>query len=190
MWMSSMTSDVKMPLRPSTCLLESPSSIDPPRGLEDELPLARLEAVVVPELPAAGELAERCGRLEAVHGQLAAEQLVVGRVQLRLDAVDAEAGDLAGDVDRAVVHGVAEALAGVAEDDLPAALHHEPGQQPGVAADQDGAALLVDAGPGADVTPDDEVAAAQGRAGQRPGVALDHHHAGHHVLAGRPPDPA
>ena len=61
---------------------------------------------------------------------------------------------------------------------------------PGAAADDDRAALLVDAGPGADVTTDHQVAAAEGGTGQRARVLVDHDHAGHHVLGHRPPDAA
>ena len=52
---------------------------------------------------------------------------------------------LPADVDRAVVHRVAEAGADVAADDLAAALHHEAGHRAGVAEHDDRAALLVDA---------------------------------------------
>ena len=73
------------------------------------------------------------------------------------DAVDAERLHLAAHVDRAVVHGVAEAGAHVAADDLAAALHHEAGHGAGVAHDDDRAALLIDAGAGADLAFDHEV---------------------------------
>ena len=66
-------------------------------------------------------------------------------------AVDPERLDLAGHVERAVVHGVAEAGAHVAADDLAAALHHEAGHGAGVAHHEDGAALLIDTGAGADL---------------------------------------
>src|SRR5262249_57973367 len=79
-----------------------------PRRLQDELALGRLEVVVVPELLAADELAERGRRAHPVDPQLALEQLVVVRGELRLDAGDAKGGDLAADVERAVVHRVAE----------------------------------------------------------------------------------
>ena len=42
----------------------------------------------------------------------------------------------------------------------------------------------------ADAALDDEVAAAERGARERAGVAVDHDDAGHHVLAGRPADPA
>ena len=73
-------------------------------------------------------------------------------------------GDLAADVDRAVVHRIAEVLAGVAEDDHAAALHHEAGERAGAAADDDRAALHVDADARADVALADEIAAAERRA--------------------------
>ena len=96
----------------------------------------------------------------------------------------------AADVDRAVVHRVAQPRPDVAADDLAAALHHEAGHRGGVAEHDDRAALLVDAGARADVTLDDEVAAAQGRAGKRAGVVIDHDDPRHHVLGDRPPDPS
>src|SRR6266516_2969469 len=194
--MSLMTSGVKMCDRPRTFLREGPSSMwcrssSLSRSVsQDELAFARLEVVVVPELLAADELAERGGRVKAVDAELAVEELGVAGVQLRLDAVDAERLDRAADIDGPVVHRVAEAGAGVAADDLAAALQHEAGQQAGVAADDDGAALLVDAGAGTDVAAHHQVAAAQGRARQGTGVLVDQHHAGHHVLRHRPADPA
>src|SRR5215831_4686693 len=120
-WMSLITSGVKMLLRPRTSRLPSsavliwvfaPSACRwrrrrcagrRPRRLQDELALGRLEVVVIPELLAADELAERGLRTHPVDPQLALEQLVVFRGELRLDAVDPEGGDLAADVDRAVI---------------------------------------------------------------------------------------
>src|SRR5215813_3194008 len=157
--MSLMTSGVKMLLCPSAAL--PPSSIALTwifALLQDKLAFGRLEVVVVPELAPAHELAPARGRLDAVDAQLPGQELVVRRVQLRLDAVHAERGDLAADVDRAVVHRVAQAAAHVAADDLAAALEHEAGHRAGVPAHDDRAALLVDAGPGADVAADHHVA--------------------------------
>src|SRR5579859_738549 len=188
--MSLMTSGVKMLLCPSTAL--PPSSIaltwEFAFALQDELAFGRLEVVVVPELAPAHELAPARGRLYGVDAQLPGQELVVGRGQLGLDAVHPERGDLAADVDRAVVHGVAQAAAHVAADDLPAALEHEPGHHAGVSAHDDGAALLVDAGAGAHVTADDDVAAAQCGAGQRARILVHDEDAGHHVLRHRPAD--
>src|SRR5215468_6189114 len=110
---------------------------------ENELALGRLEAVVVPELLPADELPERGLRAHPVDPQLPLEQFVVIRGELGLDAVDTEGGDLAADVDRAVVHGVAQPAAHVPADDLPAALQHEPGHRARIAAHDDRAALLV-----------------------------------------------
>src|SRR5579859_2060753 len=190
--MSLMTSGVKMLLCPSTAL--PPSSIaltwEFAFALQDELAFGRLEVVVVPELAPAHELAPARGRLYGVDAQLPGQELVVGRGQLGLDAVHPERGDLAADVDRAVVHGVAQAAAHVAADDLPAALEHEPGHHAGVSAHDDGAALLVDAGAGAHVTADHHVAAAQRGAGQRARVLVHDEDPGHHVLGHRPADPS
>src|SRR3954464_6912173 len=158
--------------------------------LEDELALGRLEVVVVVELLAAHELLQLGRVAEAVDAELALDQLCVRVGPLALDAVDPERLDLAADVERAVVHGVAEAGADVAADDLAAALHHEPGHRAGAAEHDDRPALLVDAGARADLALDDQVPAAQRRAGERAGVGLDHHDARHHVLGHRPADAA
>src|SRR5215468_10176582 len=137
-WMSLITSGVKMLLRPRTARLPSSAVLigcslrssacrwrrrrragRRPCRLQDELALGRLEVVVVPELLAADELAERGLRTHPVDPQLALEQFVVFRGELRLDAVDPEGGDLAADVNRAVIHGVAEPAAHVPADNLP-----------------------------------------------------------------------
>src|SRR5262249_5075118 len=96
-WMSLITSGVKMLLRPRTSRLPSSAVLigcslpvlaggrrrrcagRRPRRLQDELALGRLEVVVVPELLAADELAERGLRAHPVDPQLALEQFVVFR---------------------------------------------------------------------------------------------------------------
>src|SRR5438309_1315356 len=126
MWMSSITSGVKMRLWPSTLRREDVLSLAMlPPFLEDELALGGLEVVVVVELLAADELLELGWRAQAVDAELALDQLGVGVRPLARHAVDAERLDLARHVDRAVVHRVAQAGAGVAADDLATALHHE-----------------------------------------------------------------
>src|SRR5581483_10095869 len=139
--------------------------------LEHQLSLGGLEVVVVVQLLAADELLQLRRLAEAVDAELALDELRVGVRPLAGDAVDPEGGDLAGDVDRAVVHRVAEAVADVAAEDHAAALHHEAGHHARVAEDDDRAALLVDSGARADVPVHDD-------------------DAGHHVLAGRPADAA
>src|SRR6266699_927957 len=147
-WMSLITSGVNMLLRPRTALPPSSTvlicgslSVLAARWkpvaspLEDELALGWLKVVVVPELLPADEFPERGLRLHAVDPQLALQEFVVGGGQLGLDAVDAKRSDLAADVDRAVVHGVAEPAAHVPADDLAAALQHEPSHHARVAAD-------------------------------------------------------
>src|SRR6266576_1497497 len=191
-WMSLITSGVKMLLCPRAAL--PPSSIVLTlwcrlSASEDQLAFGGLQVVVVPELAPADELAERAGRLNPVDVQLPGQELVVVGGQLGLDAVHAQRGDLAADVDRAVVHRVAQAAAHVAADDLAAPLQHEPRHHARAAADEDGAALLVDAGAGADVAADHDITAAQRRARQRAGVLVDDDHARHHVLGHRPADP-
>ena len=104
--------------------------------------------------------------------------------------VDAEALRLAGDVDDAVIHGVAEILAGIAADHHAPALHHEAGEGAGAAADDDVAALHVDAGARADIALAHEVAAADRRAELGAGILLDENGAAHHVLAAGPADAA
>src|SRR3990172_9601013 len=191
MWMSLMTSGVKILECPRTFRPEGAVSSAMPvlsSALQDELALGGLEIVVVVELLAAHELLELRRRPEAVDGELPLDELGVGVRPLPRDAVDAKRLDLAADVDRAVVHGVAEAGADVAEEDLPAALHHEARHRAGRAEHDDRAALLVDPGAGADAALDDEVAAAKRRSGERARVRLDDDDAGHHVLAGRPAD--
>src|SRR5665809_11849 len=124
MWMSLMTSGVKILLRPRMVFWEGAFSSAIRSLLEDELALARLEAVVVVELLAAHEFGELGRRAQPVDAELAFDQLGVGLIPLDLDAVDAERLDLAAHVERAVVHRVAEAGADVAADDLAPALHH------------------------------------------------------------------
>src|SRR6266566_324090 len=177
-WMSLITSGVKMLLCPRTAL--------PPSSIVLTLWCRLSEDQLAP----ADELAERRGWLDPVDAQLPGEELVVVGGHLRLDAVHAQRRDLAADVDRAVVHRVAQAAAHVAADDLAAALEHEAGHHAGVPAHDDRAALLVDAGPGAHVAAHHHVAAAQRGAGQRAGVLVDDDDAGHHVLGHGPADPS
>src|SRR5690606_15066133 len=70
-WMSSMTSGVKMRLRPRAC---ADSSLDmPSTPLQDELAFVRLQVVVVPQLLAAHELAEGVGTIHPVDLELPVE---------------------------------------------------------------------------------------------------------------------
>src|SRR5919205_3133909 len=182
MWMSLMTSGVKIRLCPRIVRWEGAVSSAMGRPpLQDELALGGLEGVVVVELLAADELLQLRRVAEAVDAELALDQLGVGVGPLAGDAVDAQRLDLAGDVDRPVVHRVAEAGADVAEDDLATALHHEAGHRAGVAHDDDRAALLIDAGAGADLAFDHEVPTPKGGARQRPGIRFDDDYSRHHV---------
>src|SRR5215510_9050935 len=138
----------------------------------------RLEIVVVPQLPAGGDLLQlfhtaRGG--EAIHLQLALEPRCFEVGRLRRDRIHSKAGDFAADVDRAVVHGVAEILAGITEDHHAPALHHEAAEGTRAATDDDRAALHVDADARADIPLADEVSAAHGRTEGRARVLLDHH---------------
>src|SRR4051794_21880600 len=205
MWMSFITSGVKMRLRPRTVLLFGAVSsamcefaplvrarhASPLRvGLENQLALRRFEVVVVVELLAADELLQLRRRAELVDAELPLHELGVGIGPLAGHAADAERAHLAADVDRAVVHGIPEAVADVSADDLAAALHHEAVHRAGAAEHDDGAALLVDARARPDPPLHDEVAAAERSTCQRAGVVVDHDDAGHHVLARRPADAA
>src|SRR5579863_258082 len=121
MWMSSMTSGVKIRLWPRRVCGEgavSSAMLISRSALQDELALGGLEVVVVVELLAADELLERRRAAEAVDAELALDQLGVGVGPLARDAIDAERVHLAGDVDLAVVHRVAETGAHVAAEDL------------------------------------------------------------------------
>src|SRR5919198_3148549 len=100
-WMSLITSGVKIRLCPSTCLpLLSAMS-------EHQPPPAGFDVVVVPQLAAADELAEPVRLRQPVDAELSVDQLLVGVGELRLHTVHPERGHLAADVDRAVVHRVA-----------------------------------------------------------------------------------
>src|SRR5947209_7532368 len=129
MW--SMTSGVKIGLWPSRLRGEGAFSSGIDRLLENELALGRLELVVVVELLAADELLELRRRTEVIDAELALDQLGVGIRPLARNAVDSQRLDLARDVDRSVVHRVAQAGPDVAADDLAAALEHEAGHRAG-----------------------------------------------------------
>src|SRR5262245_27348957 len=162
-------------------------------ALQNDLLLGRLEVVVVPQLLAGhdlGEVLDPVRRLETVEPELALQPLHLEVGHLAFDRIDAEPGDLAADIDGAVIHGIAEVLAGIAQDDHAPALHHEAAERAGAPADQDGAALLVDADARADIALADQVAAADRGAEGRAGVLLDHHLAREHVLRAGPADAA
>src|SRR5919201_1057029 len=100
--------------------------------------------VVVVELLAAHELLKFRRRAEPVDPELALDELGVRVRPLPRHAVDAERLHLPADVDRPVVHRVAEPRPDLADDHLPAALHHEPGHRPRVPHHDHRPALLVD----------------------------------------------
>src|SRR5208283_1041318 len=161
--------------------------------LQDELLLGRLEIVIVPQLPAGADLLHvlrALRRLEAIQFQLALQPLHVEVGHLGRYGIDAEPINLAADINRAVVHGVAQVLAGVAEDDHASTLHHEAAERARPAAHDDRASLHVDTDARADIALADEVAAAQGGAEGRARVLLDQHRPGEHVLGARPADAA
>src|SRR6188508_624383 len=163
------------------------------RSLQHQFLFGRLEIVVVPQLLAGDDLAEGIDtdlRRDVVEAELSLEPCFVDISHGAPHRIDAEARGLAGDIDRAVIHGIAKILASVAADNHAAPLHHEAGEGAGVAADDDGATFHVDAGARADIALAHEVAAADGRAELRAGVLLDEDGAAHHVLGTRPADPA
>ena len=93
--------------------------------------------------------------------QLAREPGDVEGGHLTVYRIDTEGFDPAADIDCAVVHGVAQVLAGIAENDHAAALHHEAAKGAGAPAHDDGTAFHVDADARACVPHADEIAAAQ-----------------------------
>src|SRR5262245_9608504 len=162
-------------------------------ALQHQFLFGRLEIVVVPQLFAGDALAE--GADAALRHDLVAAELPLEPCLVEIGhggpyRIDAEARGLAGDIDCAVIHGIAKILASIAADNHAAALHHEAGEGAGVAADNDGATFHVDAGARADIALAHEVAAADGRAELRAGVLLDEDGAAHHVLSARPAEPA
>src|SRR5438105_11707638 len=187
MWMSLMTSGVKIFERPRMLRCEGAVSS---ATLEHQLPFGRLEVVVVVEHLPADELLELRRRAEPVDAELPLDQLGVAVRPLAGDAVDPERLHLAADVDRAVVHRVAEARTDVAAEDLPAALHHEGRHRAGVAEDDHRPTLLVDPRSRADAALHDDVAATERGRRERAGVRVDDDDARHHVLTRRPADAA
>ena len=101
-----------------------------------------------------------------------------------LDAVGAEARDLAANVDAGLVDRVAKGVAGVAAHDEAAGLCHEGAQVADRAADDDVDSLHRDAAAGGGVAADDEQAAAPGGARRLAGVAVHHDLSRHRVLGG------
>src|SRR4051812_21611495 len=87
---------------------------------EHELLLVGLEIVVVPQLLAGDDLLEvidAFAGIEIVHLELARQPFAVAAGEGGRHGVDAQAPRLAAEIDGAVIHRVAEVLAGVAADD-------------------------------------------------------------------------
>src|SRR5687768_8488774 len=106
--------------------------------LQHQLFLAGLEVVVVPKLLTGDNLTEMSHALSGehvVHAQLARQPLTIEIGHLGPNGIDAQASRLAANVDRAVVHAVAEILAGTPANHHAAALHHKAGERTGIAAD-------------------------------------------------------
>src|SRR4029453_14707033 len=101
-------------------------------------------------------------RLDVVQAELPLEPSLVEIGHGPPYRIDAEARRRPGNIDRAVIHGVAEILAGVAADHHAPALHHEAGEGAGIAADADISAFLVDPRARADIAAADEIATAHG----------------------------
>src|SRR5262249_53102788 len=105
---------------------------------------------------------------------------------LRINRVDPKGLDLPSDINDPVVHGIAEILSGIAEDDHASSLHHEARECTGAAADDDGAPFLIDPGAAADVAHAHHVAAAQGCGKARSCAFLDDPWPRQHVLGTAP----
>ena len=101
---------------------------------------------------------------------------------LLLDAIGAQALDLAADVDLRLIDRIPQALPGIAADDEAAGLGHEGAEMADRAADHDIHALHRDAAAGRGIALDDEQPAMGGGAGRLAGIAFDPDRAGHHVL--------
>src|SRR5262245_23815736 len=205
--MSLMTSGVKIRLLPRMNRSDSAGALPlpflpllsffivsaQPLASQHQFLFRRLEIVVVPQLLAGDDLAEGADavlRQQLVAAELGLEPALVEISDRAPHGIDAEALRLAGDIDRAVIHGIAEILPGIAADHHPPALHHAAGDGPGIAADDDRSAFLVDARARADIAAADEIAAADGGAELRARVLLDQDRPAHHILGARPADPA
>src|SRR5438067_590420 len=143
---------------------------------QNQFLLARLEIVVVPQLLPGDDLPESVDavrRIEIVHLELAGEPAAVEIGQRCGHCIDAQASCFAAQIDRAVIHRIAQVLAGIATDHHAPPLHHEAGEGAGITADDDVSALLVDTGAGTDRALADEIAASQCRAELRAGILLD-----------------
>src|SRR5262245_4700245 len=109
-----------------------------PLASQHQFLFRRLEIVVVPQLLAGDDPAEGADavlRQQLVAAELGLEPALVEIGDRAPHGIDAEALRLAGDIDRAVIHGIAEILPGIAADHHPPALHHEAGESAGIAAD-------------------------------------------------------
>src|SRR5262245_40184225 len=164
-----------------------------PLASQHQFLFRRLEIVVIPQLLAGDDLTESADTAfgqQLVATELGLEPALVEIGDRAPHGIDAEALRLAGDEDRAVVHGIAEILPGIAADHHPPALHHETGEGPSIAADDDRSAFLVDARARADIAAADEIAAADGGAELRARVLLDQNRPAHHIFGAGPADPA
>ena len=134
------------------------------------------------------DLLERSLERDAVFPQEGANvRVLLGRHRGEL-RVRAEALHPAADVDRAAAHVLADALAGIAEDDDAPAVHHVAGEEAGVPAAEQRPRLHHLAGARADVPFHDDLAAAQGDASDGARVAADHHRAVVKAVADAPAD--
>src|SRR5439155_21410993 len=136
------------------------------------------------------EMAEALSGIKPIHLELAGQPIAVEIGHFARHRIDTEASRLATQIDGAVIHGVAQILAGIAADHQAATLHHEARERAGVAADDDIAALLVDAGARTDRALADDVTATQSCAELRTGILFDENGARQHVLAAGPADAA
>src|SRR5262249_50514585 len=123
------------------------SSLPSQYRLKNQLLFAGFKVVVIPELLAGDDLLDVIDAalwIHVVDFELPREPFAIERGHFSRHSVDAERTRFTTQIDRSVVHGVAEVLSRVTEDHHAAALHHEAGEGTGIAAHNDRAALLID----------------------------------------------
>ena len=147
-------------------------------------------------LPFAGRVAQALAGVDdlaegALEGDLVAIEefahaVEVGGGGVRQLGVRAQGSHLAADEDFAARHVLADALAGIAQDDDAPAIHHVAGHEVGVAGAAEGARLHHLAGARADIAVDHDLGAADRDSGDGAGVAAHRDGAGVHVVAQAP----
>ncbi len=147
-----------------------------------------LGAAIAQLLSRIDDLFERAAVAQLVTIQELENRILLVAVETGLFGIGAEGLDVPGNVDGAARHVLADALAGVAEDDDASAVHHIAGHEIGIAGAEQGAFLHHLAGARADVAMDDKLGAANADACDGAGVASHHHRAAVHVVTEAPAD--